>query len=160
MSERIEHRGPNGELLGTERHFSPRRPTRQSSGQNLTPTAADGSLRLAVRCRGRQLLGVYGTEPPTLLGRFAAPRMKLRGVEVIVPRPDRLWMWLGAGRDRAEFAEQVAADTARPLQLWCPSHKQGHDVDPALLRAEIAKADRANVGDPWCPVGRVEATGS
>jgi hypothetical protein len=158
MSERIEHRGPNGELLGTERHFSPRRPTRQSSKQNLTPTAADGSLRLAVLCGGRRLLGVYGVEPSTLLGRFTLPRMKLRGVEVIAPRPDRKLAWLRAGRDRAEFVEQVVADTARPLQLWCPRHKQGHDVDPALLRAEIATADRANVGDPWCPVGRVEAT--
>jgi len=118
------------------------------------------AVRLTVRCRQAQLLGVYGVDdPPILLGFFAADVLRLQGTDVVAPRPVHLLAWLQSGRDAADFVETVIADPAIPLQLWCPNHKAGHDIDPAQLRAEIADADRAHSSGPWCAVERVEAKG-
>ncbi len=157
MSEKIEHRGLDGEVVGLETHFSPRRPTKQSSGTHLGPSDADGALRLSVRCRQAQLLGVYGVEPPALRGRFTGDTLRLHGADIVAPRPDRLLGWLRAGRSAADYAELIVGTSAVPLQLWCPNHEAGHEIDPALLRAEVAQADRALSRGPWCNVERVEA---
>ncbi len=118
------------------------------------------TVRLTVRCRQAQLLGVYGVDdPPILLGFFVGGVLRLRELDVIAPRPVHLLAWLQSGRDAADFVESVVADAATPLQLWCPNHKAGHDIDPAQLRAEIADADRAHSRGPWCAIERVEAKG-
>lgn len=148
MSDKIEIRGPDSELVGIETHMSPRKPTKRSSS---TATTSNEACRLSVRCRRRRLLGVYGAEPETLLGSFAGDALMLAGTKVVAPRPDLILM----GLDPAQ--RPVVADAGTPLQVWCPNHKDGHEVDPALLRAEVSKADKARTNDPWCPVGRVEA---
>ncbi len=156
MSEKIVHRGPDGTVVGVEIHVTAARPSKNSSRRHPLPTASDGPLRLSVRCRAYQLIGVYGDDPPTLLGTFAGvPTLRLQGVEVVAPRPDLLLAWIRAGRDPADFAELVVADSSTPLQLGCPIHNGGHYVDPALLRAEVAVADVPGASTR-CAIGRVE----
>lgn len=227
MSEKIEYRGPDGALIGTQIHVSSRRPTKQSSSHHLDPTdpevlrllshegyaaaqvaeygiyvavvpiVHDGAraynegdpvpvsnvekygylqqglvraigepappaasttpiLRLSVRCKRRQLLAVYDVDPPILLGFFAADVLRLQDADVVAPGPVHLLAWRRAGRAAADFVESVIADAATPLQLWCPNHKQGHDLHPGLLRAELSKADKAHQHEPRCSIERVE----
>ncbi len=156
MSEKIVHRAPDGTVVGVEIHVSPTRPSKNSSRRNPSPPASD-DLRLSVRCRAHQLIGVYGDDPFTLLGTFAGvPTLRLQGVEVVAPRADLLLAWLRAGRDPADFAELVVADSSTPLQLGCPIHNGGHYVDPALLRAAVQAADVSGKREPRCAIGRVE----
>ncbi len=160
MSEDREVRGPGGELLGTETHYSFRWPTMKSSSAHLEPQRGDGGLRLAVRCGQAQLLGVYGVhgaDPPTLLGRFTGDALRLQGEVIVAPREDQRLAWARAGRPAAEYRYPVVADSATPLPLWCPYHKAGHAVDPARLRGELARADGAPTRHAWCAVVRVEA---
>lgn len=156
MSEKIVHRAPDGTVLGVEVHVSPTRPSKNSSRRHRPPTDSDGALRLSVRCRAHQLIGVYGDQL-TLLGTFAGvPTLRLQGVEVVAPRLDLLLAWLRAGRDPADFAELIVADSSTPLQLGCPIHGGGHYVDPALLQAEVEAADVSGAREPRCAIGRVE----
>jgi hypothetical protein len=157
MSEKIVHRAPDGTEMGTEIYVSPTWPSKNSSRKQRSPTPTDGPLRLSVRCRAWQLIGVYGDDPVTLLGAFGgADTLRLRGAVVIAPRPDLFLAWVRAGRDPADFAELIVADTSNPLQIGCPVHADGHYVDTALLRGEVDTAVGAVKGAPLrCAVGRV-----
>ncbi len=156
MSEKIEYRGPDGELLGTETQYSFRWPTMESSSGHLEPERGDGGLRLAVRCRRILLLAVHGIDPPTLLGRFSGDALRLQGEVIVAPREDQRLAWVRAGRPAAEYRHPVVADSTVPLPLWCLNHKAGHAIDPARLRRELARADRAPSRDAWCKVRDVE----
>jgi hypothetical protein len=159
MSDDREVRGgPGGELLGTETHYSFRLPTKLSSNAHLEPEHVDGGLRLGVRCRRNLLLAVHGIDPPTLLGRFTGDALRLQGEVIVAPREDQRSAWVRAGRPAAEYRYPVVADSKAPLPLWCPNHKGGHAVDPARLRGELARADRAPSRDAWCKVRDVETT--
>ncbi len=126
-------------------------------GEPAPPAASTTPiLRLSVRCKRRQLLAVYDVDPPILLGFFAADVLRLQDADVVAPGPVHLLAWLRAGRAAADFVESVIADAATPLQLWCPNHKQGHDLHPGLLRAELSKADKAHQHEPRCSIERVE----
>jgi len=153
MSEDREVRGAGGELLGTEKHYSTRPPTKESSRHHLKPTRSDGTRRLAVRCRQTSVLAVYGVEPPTILGRFTGGALHLQGEVVVAPREDQRLAWIRAGRLEAEFRYPVVADSVRPLLVWCPLHKGGHAIDPARLRTALAGADKSLRPDPRCDVG-------
>jgi len=159
MSEDREIRGPGGELLGTETHYSFRLPTKMSSSAHLAPKRGDGGLCLGVRCGDAQLLGVYGVDPHTLRGRFTGDALRLQGDVIVAPREDQRLAWVRAGRPAAEYRYPVVADSTAPLPLWCPHHRAGHAVDPARLRAELVRADRAPTRHPWCAVARVETEG-
>lgn len=154
MSKKDEHLGRDGAVVGVTIHYAERRPTKRSSGAHLTPNGSEGRHRLTVRCGQVRLLGVFGGEPATLLGAFTADHLLLRGAEVVTHRPDLEL----AGQRPAD--RPVVADTASPLELWCPKHRSGHDLDPALLRAELSKADAAGTKDPSCAVERVAVTPS
>jgi len=82
--------------------------------------------------------------------------LRLQDADVVAPGPVHLLAWRRAGRAAADFVESVIADAATPLQLWCPNHKQGHDLHPGLLRAELSKADKAHQHEPRCSIERVE----
>lgn len=152
MSDKREVRGPDGQVAGTITAFALKAPTKRSSGAHLTPTGSEGHHRLTVWCRRSSLLAVYGPEPATLLGTFAADTLHLRGGEVVTHRPD---LQLGALIARQPLPVlPVVADSARPLQLWCPNHTAGHDVDPAQLRAELSNP---SVKGRACPIQNVEA---
>lgn len=157
MSEKREMLGSDGEVIGEEIHFDDRRPTRKSSGAHLDPDASDGRRRLDVRCGTHVLLTALGaTEPLKLLGRFAPDHLLLHGAAVVADRPD-----LDLAHRRTYHGQRpptVVADSARPLQLFCFDHPQGHDVDPARLRAEITAASQKSsrkATSASCQVGRV-----
>ncbi len=126
-------------------------------GAPAPPAASTTPKRcLSVRCKRRQLLAVYDVDPPILLGYFTPDVLRLQGTDVVAPRPDHMLAWLRAGRAAADFAESVVADAATPLQLWCPNHRQGHDLHPGLLRAELSKANKAHQHESRCSIERVE----
>lgn len=142
VSGKRELLGPDGEVIGTSEVVSPTKPTRR--------TTAPGSLNadsvhLTVTCGGRhRLLIVSGVEPLTSTGSFVGGPWLLRGETVIAPRPDLVAMGLDP-RNRP-----VIADADRPLQLWCPAHPDGHELDPVALRRELARRPNRR-----CDIGRV-----
>ena len=132
------------------------RPTKRSSDHHVAPEGWEGRCRLSVRC-GRQILGVYGKVPAILLGYFVPDALRLVGKTAVSRRPDLELAYIRAGRDPSELVAHIVASPGTPLQIWCPRHQRGHDVDVALLRAEVVKADGARIGKRWCPVERVVA---
>lgn len=159
MSDKTQHIAPNGEVIGEAITFDERRPTLRSSGTHRDPDAQDGRRRLVVRCGSHVLLTALGSrEPLNLRGRFTADRLLLLGVIVVTDRPDLDLAYRRAGNHDPR-PPTVVADSARPLQLACSDHPQGHDVDPGRLRAEINAVSQTSSSRkvPSCQIGRVAA---
>jgi len=126
-------------------------------GEPVPPVASTPPvLHLSVRC-GRQILGVYGNEPAILLGYFVPDALRLVGKTAVLHGADLELAYIRAGRDPSELVAPIIAGPGTPLQIWCPGHRGGHDVDVGLLRTELVKADGARIGKPWCPVERIVA---
>jgi len=145
----------DGNTLGEIFQYDDRRPTEKSAKQHGWPAPGGAeSERLAVACGKTVLISAHGTEPARLFGLFVSRELRLKESQVIAPRPDL---------ESVGLKSPVVADHDRPLQVWCPYHKRGHDIDPSRLRAAIRDADRASrrrgKGRPPCPVGRVECSG-
>lgn len=151
MSDKIQHYSPDGNVIGSSVEVSPTKPTRRTTGAPGSLSAGSGRVHLTVVCGGRRrLLVVSGVEPLTLTGRFVGGQSwLLRGATVVAPRPDLLAMGLDP-RNRP-----VVADHDRPLQLWCPDHPDGHDVDTVALRRELGNYQRRP--NRRCEIGRVVA---
>jgi len=132
------------------------RPTKRSSDHHVAPEGWEGRCHLSVRC-GRQILGVYGKDPAILLGYFVSDALRLVGKTAVSRRPDLELAYIRAGRDPSELVAHIVASPGTPLQIWCPRHHGGHDVDVGLLRTELVKADGVQIGKRWCPVERVVA---
>ncbi len=144
----------DGNTLGEIWEYDDRRPTEKSAKEHIwrPPAGARRAVRIEVECNGVVLLSACGREPARLFGLYVGGGFRFDGSRVIAPRPDVV---LAARRSgvighRPDYAGPVVADQDRPLPVWCPNHKSGHDINPGLLRAALKDADGS--GKLRCPI--------